>query len=163
MQAGNELSYAEVITKMTAFDESLNGTLRHLWTSREGDVDQVVHFPSSTFGVDANRTFEYASLVIFTDANVVRRPDNCNETLGYLACMTGVCYRAERRCDGQFDCDDRSDESGCPSDQRKELQLYRLTRINRLLRMYENSWLWKDINIGPHGHSIFNVPIPEVT
>lgn len=162
MQAGNELSYAEVITKMTTFDETLNGTLTHFWTSREGDAETIVNYPASTFGIDANRTFEYASLVIFTDANVVRRPDNCNITLGMLACMSGACYRYDRRCDGQYDCEDRSDEAGCPSFERKELALYRLKRINRLLRMYENSWLWKDINIGPHGHSIFSVPIPEI-
>ena len=156
------MSYAEVITKMTSFDEFLNGTLRHFWTSREGDAETVVNYPSSTFGIDANRTFEYASLVVFTDANVIRRPDNCTITLGFLACMTGACYRADRRCDGQYDCEDRSDESGCPNFERRELAEYRLKRINRLLRMYENSWLWKDINIGPHGHSIFSVQIPEI-
>jgi hypothetical protein len=147
---------------MTSFDESLNGTLRHYWTSREGDAETVVNYPASTFGIDANRTFEYASLVVFTDAYVVRRPDACNITLGFLACMSGSCYRSDRRCDGQYDCEDRSDESGCPSNTRQELAQYRLKRINRLLRMYENSWLWKDINIGPHGHSIFSVQIPEI-
>ena len=156
------MSYAEVITKMTSFDESLNGTLRHYWTSREGDAETVVNYPASTFGIDANRTFEYASLVVFTDAYVVRRPDACNITLGFLACMSGSCYRSDRRCDGQYDCEDRSDESGCPSNTRQELVQYRLKRINRFLRMYENSWLWKDINIGPHGHSIFRVQIPEI-
>ena len=162
MQAGNEISYAEVIQKMTEFDENINGTLHHFWTSPEGNTDTVVHFPSSTYGIDANRTFEFAHLVVFTDANVVRRPDNCNITQGFAACMTGLCYRLERRCDGYFDCDDRSDEAGCPSTERQDLMDYRLSRINRLLRMYENSWLWKDINIGPHGHFIFSIPIPEI-
>ena len=122
----------------------------------------MVHFPSSTYGIDANRTFEYANLVVFTDANVVRRPENCNATLGMTACMTGLCYRSERRCDGFFDCDDRSDEAGCPNNERSALRNYRLKRFNRLNRMYEALWLWKDINIGPHGHFIFNIPIPTV-
>ena len=130
------MSYAEVITKMTSFDESLNGTLRHYWTSREGDAETVVNYPASTFGIDANRTFEYASLVVFTDAYVVRRPDACNITLGFLACMSGSCYRSDRRCDGQYDCEDRSDESGCPSNTRQQLVQYRLKRINRFLSMY---------------------------
>lgn len=28
-------------------------------------------------------------------------------------------------------------------------------------RLYENSWLWKDINIGPLGYYIFNAPVPN--
>ena len=60
---------------MTSFDESLNGTFRHYWTSREGDAETVVSYPASTFGIDANRTFEYASVVVFTDAYVARLPD----------------------------------------------------------------------------------------
>lgn len=31
MQAGNELTYAKVITKMSAFDEQTNGTHKHTW------------------------------------------------------------------------------------------------------------------------------------
>lgn len=38
---------------------------------------------------------------------------------------------------------------------------FKLHRFNRLQRLYENVWLWKDINIGPHGHFIFNLPVPE--
>jgi len=36
MQAGNELTYAKVITKMMTFDEDVNGTLQHEWMSHEG-------------------------------------------------------------------------------------------------------------------------------
>jgi len=162
MQAGNELSYAEVIQKMSLFNQERSGALHHVWTSREGNADTVVNFPASTLGIDANRTFEFAGLVVFTDANVIRRPDNCNASMGFSACMSGACYRTKRRCDAIYDCQDRSDESGCPDTQRQDLMNYRLTRINRLLRMYENSWLWKDINIGPHGQFIFNVLIPQI-
>lgn len=38
---------------------------------------------------------------------------------------------------------------------------FKLNRFNRLQRLYDNSWLWKDINIGPHGHFIVTVPVPE--
>lgn len=58
MQAGNELTYAQVITKMASFDEQTNGTFKHTWLSHEGDPDELVYYPSSTFGIDANRTFE---------------------------------------------------------------------------------------------------------
>lgn len=42
-----------------------------------------------------------------------------------------------------------------------ELQLFRKFRFNHIERQYENVWLWKDINIGPHGRYIFEVPVPE--
>lgn len=36
-----------------------------------------------------------------------------------------------------------------------------MARTNRLQRLYENSWLWRDINIGPLGYYIFNAPVPN--
>lgn len=33
-------------------------------------------------------------------------------------------------------------------------------RFNRIQRQYENVWVWKDVNIGPHGRYIFNIPVP---
>lgn len=43
---------------MSHFDESTNGTFAYTWRSHFGDADDLVYFPSSTFGIDANRTFE---------------------------------------------------------------------------------------------------------
>jgi hypothetical protein len=43
---------------MIKFDEESNGTLIHKWSSREGLPDEVVYFPSHSYGIDANRTFE---------------------------------------------------------------------------------------------------------
>jgi CD109 antigen len=37
MQAGNELTYAKVITKMSTFDEQTNGTFKHTWISHQGE------------------------------------------------------------------------------------------------------------------------------
>lgn len=42
-----------------------------------------------------------------------------------------------------------------------DLVHFKLHRFNRLQRLYDNTWLWKDINIGPHGHFIVTVPVPE--
>ncbi len=42
-----------------------------------------------------------------------------------------------------------------------DLVHFKLHRFNRLQRLYDNAWLWKDINIGPHGHFIVTVPVPE--
>ncbi|CAH0551728.1 unnamed protein product [Brassicogethes aeneus] len=160
MQAGNELTYAKVITKMATFDEHINGTHRHTWMSHEGNPDELVYFPSSTYGIDANRTFEYAGLVVFSDFVLPRRPVFCNASLGWGECLSGRCYRFSKRCDYFRDCDDGTDEAGCNYDNGTELALFRKFRFNRIQRQYENVWLWRDVNIGPHGRYIFNIPVP---
>ncbi|KAG7207858.1 hypothetical protein KM043_009457 [Ampulex compressa] len=161
MQAGNELSYANVIKKMAHFDEETNGTHAHTWLFHDGDPDEIVYFPSSTFGIDANRTFEYIGLVVFTDAFVYRRPEYCNRTQGFGECLSGRCYRLEKKCDGVFDCEDGTDETQCNYVNSTDITLFRKWRFNRVQRQYENVWLWKDINIGPHGRQIFNIDVPR--
>ncbi|XP_014295183.1 CD109 antigen [Microplitis demolitor] len=161
MQAGNELTYANVISKMSYFGEETNGTHTHSWFFHSGDPDDAVFFPSSSFGIDVNRTFEYIGLVVFTDASIHRRPDNCNRTQGYGECLSGRCYRLEKHCDGIFDCDDGTDEARCKTGNATDLALFRKNRFNRIQRQYDNVWLWKDINIGPHGRKIFNIDVPR--
>ncbi|KAJ8926001.1 hypothetical protein NQ315_009856 [Exocentrus adspersus] len=161
MQAGNELTYANVITKMSTFDEQSNGTYRHTWFSHEGNPDELVYFPSSTFGIDANRTFEYAGLVVFSDFVLPRRPSFCNASRGEGECLNGRCYPLRKKCDFYRDCEDGTDEAGCNHENMTELALFRKFRFNRIQRLYENVWLWKDANIGPHGRYIFNVPVPS--
>ncbi|XP_012257005.2 CD109 antigen isoform X2 [Athalia rosae] len=161
MQAGNELTYANVISKMAHFGEETNGTHFHSWLSHGGDPDEQVYFPSSTYGIDVNRTFEYIGLVVFTDAVIYRRPENCNRTQGFAECLTGRCYRIEKKCDGVLDCEDGTDEALCTQGNATELANFRKWRFNRIQRQYENVWLWKDINIGPHGRQIFNIDVPK--
>lgn len=161
LQAGNELTYSRVLQKMDRFDEESNGTFAHQWLSRDGDQDDIVYFPSSTYGIDANRTFEYVGLLVFTDIVVPRRPDVCNTTLGFGECLNGKCYRLDLRCNGRFDCEDGADEANCPHLNVTELTLFRMRRFNIIQRHYDRVWLWKDINIGPHGRFIFELPVPE--
>lgn len=161
MQAGNEVTYANVITKMAHFGEETNGTHMYTWQYHDGDPDEIVYYPSSTFGIDVNRTFEYIGLVVFTDALIYRRPDLCNQTQGYGECLSGRCYRLEKKCDGIFDCEDGTDEARCVERNATDLAMFRKWRFNRIQRHYENVWLWKDINIGPHGRQIFNIDVPR--
>ncbi|ODM98885.1 hypothetical protein Ocin01_07797 [Orchesella cincta] len=162
MQAGNDISYGEVLSKMSTFDDDSNGTtLMHRWISRDGLPDEIAYFPVHTFGIDANRTFEYSGLVVFSDIPLPRRDDVCNETAGWYSCLTGGCYFIDKKCDLQRDCADGTDESNCPRFNRTELVDFKLHRFNRMQRLYENVWLWKDLNIGPHGYNIFSLPVPE--
>lgn len=78
-----------------------------------GYPDEIVHFPSNTFGIDANRTFEYAGLVVFSDFSLPQRPIFCNATQGFGECLDGRCYPIRGRCNHYIDCEDGSDEAGC--------------------------------------------------
>jgi len=112
----NQLSYAHVQQKMITFDSNLaqsNGSLTHAWYSRNGLIEKYIYMPSPTVAIDAYRTFEYSGLVVFTDANVTRRPDACNKTKGYLSCLDGTCYHFMKHCDGRIDCRDGTDEGNC--------------------------------------------------
>ncbi|GIZ00393.1 CD109 antigen [Caerostris extrusa] len=69
MKGGNEFSPAEnlleisfpiinqSLRKMSLFDEGVNGTLTHLWLSKEGNLESVVHYPAASYGIDAAATF----------------------------------------------------------------------------------------------------------
>lgn len=130
--------------------------------SHEGNPDDLVYYPSSSYGIDANRTFEYSGLVVFTDGIVPRRHEFCNRSLGLDECLNGRCYRLDKKCDGFYDCEDGTDEINCQYTNFTSVAEFRKYRFNRIRRHYENVWLWKDINIGPHGRFIFSLDVPEI-
>lgn len=43
---------------------------------------------------------------------------------------------------------------------RTEFNNFRKFRYNHLQRHYDNVWMWRDINIGPHGRFIFDIDVP---
>lgn len=44
----------------------------------------------------------------------------------------------------------------------EDLRKFRSTRFSLTQRQLDNVWLWQDVNIGPHGRYLFNVPVPSV-
>lgn len=76
-QWGNDLSRAQVLERMneatSAARNNSDGvrrsdeTLTWRWTSRDGSrPDERVYYSAQSLAVDANRTFAYAGLVVFT-------------------------------------------------------------------------------------------------
>ena len=98
---------------MSTFDEDTNGTLMHSWLSQDGNPDGFASYPSSTFGVDVNKTFDFAGLIIFTNHELPRRQTHCDPHSGYSECLSGQCYHISNRCDGLRDCNDGTDEANC--------------------------------------------------
>lgn len=61
LDAGNQINHADVLKKMSTFDTDSNDTLTHVWVSREGALEQFLHFASPSYGIDANRTFDVST------------------------------------------------------------------------------------------------------
>lgn len=57
--------------------------------------------------------FRFAGVVVFTDVVLPQRISKCNQTNGYLECLSGECYLASKKCDGFNDCADLTDEASC--------------------------------------------------
>ena len=71
-------------------------------------------------------------------------------------------YYFLKKLDRHFHCLDHTDESNCPLDEEnRQVAEFKLSKSSRLLRLYENSWLFKDINIGSLGYFIFKVNVPD--
>lgn len=136
LQLGNELTYAKVLSKMDQYDHGGNSSLLHTWLSHSGDPDDVIHLPSSSYGIDANETFDFAGLIVFTDIVIPKKHDWRNHS--YFGSQNVV-----------------------PSSNVTDLLLFRRRRFNKIQRHYDNVWLWKDVNIGPHGRFIFQIPVPH--
>lgn len=150
--------------QMQDFDRKAE-TVTHLWLTTDGRIEEMLHFPSPAQGVDSYSIIDKAGLVIFTDAIIPRRSyTSCGHNL--TRCLiVDKCYNESiYKCNGRDDCGDTSDESGCDNlqDMAALTTKYRINRINRVQWFYEDNWLWKDVNIGPLGHYIFNVRLPSL-
>lgn len=146
--------------QMQDFDRR-SDMVAHHWLSSDGRIQEVINLPSPAQSIDTHHLLESYGIIAFTDALIPRR--------SYAACSTNLvkcliidkCYNATlARCNGIEDCGDTSDESGCDKGDILIGKQDRLHRVNRLQRLYEDNWLWKDINIGPLGHYIFTVKLP---
>ena len=68
---------------MNTFDVYANNSFAWKWKLPE-EQDQYIHYTAPTYGVDANQTFDYAGLLVFTDANVTRVYRECYAFLDVL-------------------------------------------------------------------------------
>uniref|UniRef100_T1IN02 CD109 antigen n=1 Tax=Strigamia maritima TaxID=126957 RepID=T1IN02_STRMM len=166
LQGGNELSPALVSEMMHTFDNDYKRLNKMLWTSREGEPDKRAYYQTTNYGVDNNRTFNMAGLVVFTDANITQLPDLCFKELGLFSCMDGNCYRSDQKCNGKWECPTGFDEADCGVDIAAiNLKDFRLTRKNHMDRFYDpdyGDWAWISFNLAPEGRERFPIgPVPR--
>ncbi|ROT83360.1 hypothetical protein C7M84_023454 [Penaeus vannamei] len=141
-----------------------------LASPREGfEPEEVEYYSSGNYGPDANRTFDFNGIVIFSDANVGVIPsyaeNRCNKSEGYSPCLVGGCYPSYKRCDGIQDCTDGYDEISCldPLEDREEdFRIHRYQKFSDFFDAEDGDWLWLDINIGHKGHEQNLVEMPKV-
>lgn len=162
--SGHQLSHIDFEQQMQDFDITQQDALVHHSLSLDSTIKEIINFPSPTQGVDAQSVIERAGLVVFSDAQIPRKTfSNCAP--GLVRCLlVDKCYNQTLyKCNGRDDCGDLSDESGCNriGDIIASRQKYRFNRVNRNQAVYDENWLWKDINIGPLGHYIFTVKLPS--
>lgn len=164
LSSAGQLSLIEFDQQMQDFDRQIE-TVTHHWLTPDGRIQSILNFPSPAQGLDAHSILDKSGFIVFTDAIIPRRSyTTCGQHLSRCL-VIDKCYNDTLfRCNGRDDCGDASDESGC--DKTSEITALRaqerLHRANRLQRIYEDNWLWKDINIGPLGHYIFTVRLPGV-
>ncbi|CAH1784973.1 unnamed protein product [Owenia fusiformis] len=108
----NFITEEEIEKELLTYDSHTNVSASVTWRAENWETDRI-YFKTQTYGIDANTTFVYAGLHVFTDANMTTIPNQCNGTLGWLRCYDSTCYRKEKLCDNYYDCLDGADEMGC--------------------------------------------------
>ncbi|CAL4102803.1 unnamed protein product [Meganyctiphanes norvegica] len=160
VQGGNELSKSSVLAALHKFANNTRFIHKMTWRYREGKVpEKSAYYISGNYGPDANRTFEFNSLVIVTDAIVGTIPgyanNRCNATLGFSPCMTAGCYLTTQRCDGIKNCADGFDELECSdplADKELNFRIHQFTHFGDMYDAEDGDWMWLDFNIGHKNH-----------
>ncbi|CAH1782654.1 unnamed protein product [Owenia fusiformis] len=164
MGARNFITEEEILDELLTYDSHTNISASVSWYGDYGDK-QTRFFQTQSYGSDANTTFVFAGLHVFTDADLTTVPSDCNATNGWLTCYDGSCYRVEKKCDQQVDCKDGADESGCiinkPEGRRWEFLRDFYMTIPYFENYEDQSWMWHTDYTKPSGKS-FSLVVPPL-
>lgn len=177
--ARNGLTWDEVNQELYSYDSPANTSINFRFY-RNGQIDRTYYASTPSYGYDANTTFYFAGLYVFTDANVSTVYTLCNRSQGFYPCMDGrSCYSFKGMCNGFFDCStDEMDEMGCDiRNETKDIVLdepylgngypyypkgYPLWRYRHIGNFYlDGSFMWNDQFVKPDGAVQIRVAIPK--
>lgn len=141
------------------------------WRHREGlQPDESLYFVAHNYGPDANRTFDFSGLVIFTDGHVGTLPGyrdhRCDEQEGFRPCLTAGCFPVYELCNGISYCADGYDESDCQTAEEDfadvEFRVHQFLWFADLFDPEDGDWNWIDYNIGYKGHEMTTIELNKV-
>ena len=159
---GSLLIESDILDELATYDEHANSSFRHTWIYANR-LRKTFYFSSPTYAHDANSTFLYAGLLVFSDANVTSVEHNCNVSLGQYPCYDGspsTCYPASARCNGHKDCQNWRDEMGCESQQQYNHTQWMSLFSRHDLHYVPYDWMWSKSFIKSYGQTEFKVDIP---
>ncbi|CAG0894125.1 unnamed protein product [Cyprideis torosa] len=159
----NTMSKAEVTRRLSSFD-TVPLVLHQNWLNKEGVVEESLRFPWTTYQRDANKSIQAVGLVVLTDARIqMESRRQCSDSLRSAApCFGG---KGPGKCGRRSLC--HTDKKPCELESNNVSPLldspeFPVDRFSRASETwFEGSWLWQDLNIGPHGHSIFSISLPK--
>ena len=133
----------------------------------ESEPDDVEYYSAPNHEIDSQSNFQARSLFYFS--NYLTLSQSNNQCLnGSLPCFTNDgCYRPDQKCNGIYDCLDKSDEKGCLDEaklQLEQMKRYRLSRQSRFEDFYDvgdGDWAWLDVNIDEDGEQFYELEVPE--
>ena len=100
--------------------------------------DDIEYYSAPNHEIDSKNTFEARSLFYFSNYLTLSESSNqCNDS---IPCFTKGCFTLEQKCNGVYDCIDKSDEKGCVDEaliHLDHMKRYRLSRQSRFEDFYD--------------------------
>ncbi|KAJ8867275.1 hypothetical protein PR048_031074, partial [Dryococelus australis] len=148
MQAGNDISKSRVVNSFFKFENFSRPVAKVTRKSRQGLLpDESMYLVTMNDAMDTSQTFALANVVVFTNAHLQESAvdDKCDQKEGLMKCFTEGCFSAQKRCDGNEDCSDLSDETGCEEeDDRYHYMMSRRSVSSRNCMTYKHRVMNKE-------------------
>ena len=134
----------------------------------ESEPDDVEYYFAPNHEIDSQSSFQARSLFHFSNyLTLSSSSSKCTEN-GSMTCFNDQhCYTPDQKCNGIYECPDKSDEKGCLDEaklQLDQIKHYRLSRQSRFEDFYDvgdGDWAWLDVNIDEDGEQFYELEVPE--
>ena len=166
-QGSNTITKSLLLENLHNLEANASNHLHKIASTDIQDIepDDVEYYSAPNHEIDSKNTFAARALFFFSNYLTLSESSNqCNDS---FPCFTNGCFTKEQKCNGVFDCLDKSDEKGCFDEaklQLDQIKRYRLSRQSRFEDFYDvgdGDWAWLDINIDEDGEQFYELEVPE--